>query len=82
MLLHSCDQEVLEKGEAGEVLLRFNRSGPELDLALVTWGHVPLPPYIRGGNMVDADISDYQTVFAKQPGAVAAPYWQQPAGCC
>jgi S-adenosylmethionine:tRNA ribosyltransferase-isomerase len=36
-------------------------------------GRVPLPPYIRGGNMVDADVVNYQTVFARVPGAVAAP---------
>jgi S-adenosylmethionine:tRNA ribosyltransferase-isomerase len=36
-------------------------------------GRVPLPPYIRGGEMEDADIEAYQTVFARQPGAVAAP---------
>ena len=36
-------------------------------------GRVPLPHYIRGGNMVDSDLKDYQTVFAKKPGAVAAP---------
>ncbi|MCL4127732.1 UNVERIFIED_CONTAM: hypothetical protein GTU68_015087 [Idotea baltica] len=36
-------------------------------------GRVPLPNYIRGGNMVDADAKDYQTVFAKNHGAVAAP---------
>ncbi len=36
-------------------------------------GRVPLPPYIRGGNMVDSDSVDYQTVFARHPGAVAAP---------
>ncbi len=36
-------------------------------------GRVPLPPYIRGGNMVDADVERYQTVFARRPGAVAAP---------
>jgi S-adenosylmethionine:tRNA ribosyltransferase-isomerase len=36
-------------------------------------GRVPLPPYIRGGNMVDSDIQRYQTVYARQPGAVAAP---------
>ena len=36
-------------------------------------GRVPLPHYIRGGNMVDADVSDYQTIFAKTAGAVAAP---------
>ena len=36
-------------------------------------GRVPLPHYIRGGEMVDADRKDYQTVFADQAGAVAAP---------
>ncbi len=36
-------------------------------------GRVPLPHYIRGGNMVDADVQNYQTVFAREPGAVAAP---------
>jgi S-adenosylmethionine:tRNA ribosyltransferase-isomerase len=36
-------------------------------------GRVPLPPYIRGGNMVDSDLQDYQTVYARNPGAVAAP---------
>jgi S-adenosylmethionine:tRNA ribosyltransferase-isomerase len=36
-------------------------------------GRVPLPPYIRKGQMVDADRKTYQTVFARHPGAVAAP---------
>jgi S-adenosylmethionine:tRNA ribosyltransferase-isomerase len=36
-------------------------------------GRVPLPHYIRGGNMVDSDVEDYQTVFARQPGSIAAP---------
>jgi S-adenosylmethionine:tRNA ribosyltransferase-isomerase len=36
-------------------------------------GRVPLPPYIRGGEMVEADVERYQTVFAEKPGAVAAP---------
>jgi S-adenosylmethionine:tRNA ribosyltransferase-isomerase len=36
-------------------------------------GRVPLPPYIRGGNMADSDVDRYQTVFARRPGAVAAP---------
>lgn len=36
-------------------------------------GRIPLPHYIRGGNMVDADVANYQTIFAKHPGAVAAP---------
>lgn len=36
-------------------------------------GHVPLPHYIRGGEMVPADRETYQTVYADEPGAVAAP---------
>ena len=36
-------------------------------------GRVPLPPYIRGGQMVDDDVERYQTVYARRPGAVAAP---------
>lgn len=36
-------------------------------------GRVPLPPYIRKGEMVAADRQTYQTVFAREPGAVAAP---------
>ncbi len=36
-------------------------------------GRVPLPPYIRGGEMTDADRQRYQTVYAEKPGAVAAP---------
>ena len=36
-------------------------------------GRVPLPPYIRKGQMVESDREDYQTVYAQVPGAVAAP---------
>ncbi|MFO0904411.1 MAG: tRNA preQ1(34) S-adenosylmethionine ribosyltransferase-isomerase QueA [Pirellulales bacterium] len=36
-------------------------------------GRVPLPPYIRDGEMTDADLQSYQTVYAQKPGAVAAP---------
>jgi S-adenosylmethionine:tRNA ribosyltransferase-isomerase len=36
-------------------------------------GHVPLPPYIRKGRMVEGDREHYQTVYAQVPGAVAAP---------
>ena len=36
-------------------------------------GRVPLPHYIRDGNMVDNDLKDYQTIYAKKVGAVAAP---------
>ncbi|MCP4589660.1 MAG: tRNA preQ1(34) S-adenosylmethionine ribosyltransferase-isomerase QueA, partial [bacterium] len=36
-------------------------------------GRVPLPPYIRKGRMVASDTQNYQTVYARTPGAVAAP---------
>jgi S-adenosylmethionine:tRNA ribosyltransferase-isomerase len=43
-------------------------------MELLEWlGRVPLPHYIRGGLMVPADVTDYQTVFAQHPGSVAAP---------
>ncbi|GAB3126859.1 tRNA preQ1(34) S-adenosylmethionine ribosyltransferase-isomerase QueA [Novispirillum itersonii] len=63
---------VLEKHDGGEVILRFNRAGPELMQALETHGHLPLPPYM--GRDDDArDRQDYQTVYARHDGAVAAP---------
>jgi len=37
------------------------------------FGRIPLPPYIRDGQMVDDDVEDYQTVYAKHAGSVAAP---------
>ncbi|MGV3486562.1 MAG: tRNA preQ1(34) S-adenosylmethionine ribosyltransferase-isomerase QueA [Planctomycetaceae bacterium] len=40
---------------------------------LEQFGRVPLPPYIRDGQMVDSDLTDYQTVFAQAAGSVAAP---------
>ncbi len=37
------------------------------------YGRVPIPPYIRDGQMVDDDIKRYQTVYAREAGSVAAP---------
>ncbi|MGE4281865.1 MAG: tRNA preQ1(34) S-adenosylmethionine ribosyltransferase-isomerase QueA, partial [Magnetospirillum sp.] len=65
--------EIAEKGEAGEVTLRFDRSGDELMLALEDYGTLPLPPYIRKGCADERDKGDYQTLFAREKGAVAAP---------
>ncbi|MDO8605862.1 MAG: tRNA preQ1(34) S-adenosylmethionine ribosyltransferase-isomerase QueA [Phaeospirillum sp.] len=65
--------EVMEKGEAGEVTLRFDRSGGDLLAALEEFGRMPLPPYIRKGEADERDRADYQTVFAREAGAVAAP---------
>ncbi len=36
-------------------------------------GRIPLPPYIRGGEMEESDLTRYQTVYAATPGSVAAP---------
>ncbi|NOY43760.1 MAG: tRNA preQ1(34) S-adenosylmethionine ribosyltransferase-isomerase QueA [Planctomycetes bacterium] len=63
---------LLERLEDGRWLARPETEVPTFDL-LQQIGRVPLPPYIRGGNMVDSDSQNYQTVFAKRPGAVAAP---------
>ena len=72
--LGRLDATVAEKGEGGEILLRFDLAGPALDAAIAALGTLPLPPYIAGKRAVDArDAADYQTVYAREPGAVAAP---------
>jgi S-adenosylmethionine:tRNA ribosyltransferase-isomerase len=66
--------DVSEKGEGGEIVLDFSLTGPTLDDAILQHGHMPLPPYIAGKRPEDArDGADYQTLFANEPGAVAAP---------
>ncbi len=73
-LLGALDAEVLEKGEEGEVLLGFAFAGAALDEAIARVGEMPLPPYIASKRAQDAhDSADYQTLFANEPGAVAAP---------
>ena len=68
------DAAVVEKGEGGEVVLAFDLSGPDLDIAINTRGHMPLPPYIAAKRGEDEqDRSDYQTVYAREDGSVAAP---------
>ncbi|GIL01577.1 MAG: S-adenosylmethionine:tRNA ribosyltransferase-isomerase [Alphaproteobacteria bacterium] len=68
------DATVTGKGEGGEVTLAFDLSDAVLDEAIAAVGHVPLPPYIAARRPDDAaDRSDYQTVFARADGAVAAP---------
>ncbi|WP_411035502.1 tRNA preQ1(34) S-adenosylmethionine ribosyltransferase-isomerase QueA [Shinella sp. BYT-45] len=65
---------VEEKGEGGEVTLHFDASGPALDRAIAAVGHIPLPPYIASKRADDeADRRDYQTIYARKEGAVAAP---------
>lgn len=55
-----------------DLTLEFNLSGDDFDAALARAGQMPLPPYM--GREADAqDLIDYQTVFARHAGAVAAP---------
>ncbi|MCB1391129.1 MAG: tRNA preQ1(34) S-adenosylmethionine ribosyltransferase-isomerase QueA [Rhodobacteraceae bacterium] len=57
-----------------EAVLAFDLSGADFDAALERAGRMPLPPYIESRRPADAqDAEDYQTVFARERGAVAAP---------
>ncbi|HBQ35572.1 MAG TPA: tRNA preQ1(34) S-adenosylmethionine ribosyltransferase-isomerase QueA [Rhodobacteraceae bacterium] len=58
----------------GTAILRFNLTGDDFDAALTAAGAMPLPPYIAAKRPADEkDKEDYQTVFARHKGAVAAP---------
>jgi S-adenosylmethionine:tRNA ribosyltransferase-isomerase len=73
-LLGNLDAEVEAKGDEGEVTLSFSFHGPALDQAICELGIPPLPPYIAGKRDPDErDVEDYQTMFAAEEGAVAAP---------
>jgi S-adenosylmethionine:tRNA ribosyltransferase-isomerase len=63
---------LLSKLDGGVWAARPEPMAPALEL-LERVGRVPLPPYIRDGEMIAEDIEQYQTVFAERPGAVAAP---------
>src|SRR5262245_23788113 len=63
---------LIERTGAGNWRVRPEASSPTVDL-LERHGHVPLPPYIRKGHDEPADRERYQTVYATQSGAVAAP---------
>ncbi|MEI8146168.1 MAG: tRNA preQ1(34) S-adenosylmethionine ribosyltransferase-isomerase QueA [Alphaproteobacteria bacterium] len=67
------DATVTAKEDDG-VTLRFDREGPALDRQIERCGHIPLPPYIASKRPEDArDRVDYQTVYARHDGSVAAP---------
>jgi len=66
--------EVTEKRDGGDVSLKFNASGEALQAGFERCGAPPLPPYIARKRAPDErDVSDYQTVYAKDSGSVAAP---------
>lgn len=62
-----------DKGNDGSMLLDFEGEEP-VELLIGRAGRMPLPPYIAGRREADArDAEDYQTMFAREAGAVAAP---------
>ncbi len=66
--------EVMEKRDDGNIELFFDQSGAQFDEALARSGAMPLPPYIAGKRGTDEqDQEDYQTIYAREDGAVAAP---------
>ena len=72
--LDRLDAILIDKLDGGEVVLEFDLSGPDLDHAIAAHGRMPLPPYIAGRRREDErDLRDYQTVFARNDGSVAAP---------
>ena len=72
--LDQLDATVEAKREGGEVTFAFAFHGAVLDQALAERGDMPLPPYIAGRRPADEqDRADYQTIFARDEGSVAAP---------
>jgi S-adenosylmethionine:tRNA ribosyltransferase-isomerase len=72
--LGQLDATVEAKGEGGEITLAFAFHGPVLDQAIDERGDMPLPPYIAARRAADdRDRDDYQTLFARHEGSVAAP---------
>jgi S-adenosylmethionine:tRNA ribosyltransferase-isomerase len=72
--LGQLDAQVLHKDEGGEITLGFSFHGPILDQAIEERGDMPLPPYIASRRAPDElDRADYQTLFARIEGSVAAP---------
>ncbi len=64
---------VLARG-AADAVLAFDRAGEDFDAALARAGQMPLPPYIASRRAPDAqDLEDYQPVWARHAGSVAAP---------
>ncbi|WP_298862510.1 tRNA preQ1(34) S-adenosylmethionine ribosyltransferase-isomerase QueA [uncultured Sulfitobacter sp.] len=74
-VIFSNDLRATMEGVAdGQGYLRFNLTGDDFDAALNAAGAMPLPPYIAAKRAADAqDKTDYQTIWAKHSGAVAAP---------
>lgn len=73
-LLGGLEASVTARLDGGQIDLAFDLAGPDLDLAMAAVGTMPLPPYIAARRAPDdQDDRDYQTLFARDAGAVAAP---------
>ncbi|MEN2495066.1 MAG: S-adenosylmethionine:tRNA ribosyltransferase-isomerase [Hyphomicrobiaceae bacterium hypho_1] len=73
-LSYRLNATVLRKADSGEIELKFDLSGAELDIAIQLIGAAPLPPYIISKRAICAnDLESYQTIYSKHEGAVAAP---------
>ncbi|MFY0596050.1 MAG: tRNA preQ1(34) S-adenosylmethionine ribosyltransferase-isomerase QueA [Cognatishimia sp.] len=75
-VIHFSDDftATLESKVDGQAVLRFDADGDAFEAALQASGAMPLPPYIAAKRAADEqDKTDYQTVFARYSGAVAAP---------
>jgi len=71
-LRESLELRVIAKTDGGNLIVQPLASSSAVEL-LERFGRIPLPPYIRDGQMMDSDLTDYQTIYAKHPGSVAAP---------
>ncbi len=77
---HGMSLVVVARTDEGHLLVQPKSINPENDASfrepadwLDAYGRVPIPPYIRDGQMVDSDLKNYQTVYAAPRGSVAAP---------
>ncbi len=69
------EAQILARISESEVLVKFNvrSDGLSLNTLLNRYGSMPIPPYIRGGIADQRDFTDYQSVFAREEGSIAAP---------
>lgn len=73
-LTESLVAKVEEKFVGGECKIVFETEGADFDRTLQNIGQMPLPPYIASKRLLDEfDVEDYQTIFARRKGAIAAP---------
>ncbi len=77
---HAMSLVVIARTDEGHLLVKPKSLGFDQDANftepadwLDAYGRVPIPPYIRDGQMVDSDLKNYQTVYAESRGSVAAP---------